>query len=117
MAWFFVQIRANYYAKVSVLEAARYAEQLTEQVGAYERDHGSFPSSLSDLSLPAGEPGYVPGVTLDRNTGALVIDVKSGDRKLGVLRFIQKSVAGERGHWHCENVSVSKELLPAQCTI
>ncbi len=110
-----VQTRSDYYARVSVKLAASYAEQVMLAIEGHQARFKTFPVSLSDLSLPAGDPGYVPRLAFDASTGALSIAVETEHGKFGSLRYVptQDSTGGVR--WRCQNVSVAMSLLPAHC--
>lgn len=113
--WFFIQIRNDYYGKVSVSEAIKFSEQVASAVDAHFLQHRIFPLSLSEITLPRGEMGYVPTVTIDPRSGVLTIVVGSTEGKFGTLEYIPTSAANQRLQWSCRNVSVSKKYLPAKC--
>ena len=116
IAWFCLQIRSDYYAKVSVTEAAKFAEKVTTEVDKHYTQHQQIPSSLSAIILPQGEVGYIPKVTIEPTSGVLTVVVESSEGKFGTLRYIPDRVAHERLQWRCESVSVPKEFLPPQCS-
>lgn len=111
------QIRASYYAKVSVTEAVRFAEQLAVAVDKFRIEHQRFPGSLGVLTLPTGEAGYIPSVTIEPSTGVLTISVESAHGQFGTLRFIPAEVPSttQSLSWRCKNDSVAQDILPAQC--
>lgn len=113
--WFFIQIRHDYYGKVSVTEAIKFSEHVASAVDAHFLQHKIFPLSLSEITLPRGEMGYVPIVTIDSASGVLTIVVASTEGKFGTLEYIPTSAANQRLQWSCRNVSVSKKYLPAKC--
>lgn len=111
------QIRTSYYAKVSVVESVRYAEQLTVVVDKFRSEHQRFPDSLAALPLPKGEAGYIPSVTIEPATGVLTISVESTHGQFGTLHFIPPEAPPppESLQWRCKNDSVAQDILPAQC--
>lgn len=115
IAWLFFSIRASYYAKVSVTEAARFADQVADAMNVYYEQHQAFPPAMSALPLPHGEPGYVPNVTLDPALGVLTVDVTSREGAFGALRYVSERSTDGQLKWRCESVSVSQEFLPPQC--
>ncbi len=117
-AWTLYQIRASYYAKVSVVEAVRFAEQLAVVVDKFRSEHQKFPDSLAALTLPRGEAGYIPSVTIEPATGVLTISVESSHGQFGTLLFIPAAVPPSHQplQWRCKNDSVAQDILPAQCS-
>lgn len=111
-----VQTRSDYYAMESVKLAARYAEQVMTAIERHHTQHKTFPVSLSELSLPAGDPGYVPKLALDASTGALSVLVETEHGEFGSLRYVPSRDSGGGARWRCQNVSVATSLLPAQCS-
>ena len=116
IAWFCLKIRSDYYAKVSVTEAAKFAEKVMTEVDKYYTQYQQFPSSLTAIKLPQGEVGYIPNVTIESTSGVLTVVVESFEGKFGTLRYIPDQVALKHLQWRCESVSVSKEFLPPQCS-
>ncbi len=115
IAWFCLQIRSDYYAKVSLAEAAKFSEKVIAEVNKYHTEHQQFPSSLSLINLPQGEFGYIPNITIEPTSGVLTVGVESIEGKFGTLRYIPDQVTRNRLQWRCESVSVSKKFLPHQC--
>lgn len=113
--WFFIQIRYDYYGKVSVTEAMKFSEQVASAVDAHFLQHKLFPLSLSEITSPRGEMGYIPTVTINSTSGVLTIVVASTEGNFGTLEYIPSSAANQRLQWSCRNVSVSKKYLPAKC--
>jgi hypothetical protein len=111
-----LQVRSDYYARVSVNLAARYADQVMLVIDGHRARYETFPASLSELSLPAGEPGYVPKLAFDASTGTLSVAVETEHGDFGYLRYVQTRDSSASGRWRCVNVSVAMNLLPAQCT-
>jgi hypothetical protein len=111
VAWFFIKVRHDYYAKVSVMEAVKYSEQLAGALETHYDRHKRFPLSLSEIALPQGEVGYIPVVTFDSSSGALAVVVTNNEGKFGALEFKPKSTTNQRLQWHCKSVSVSKEFF------
>lgn len=111
-----LHVRSDYYAKVSINQAVSYAEQVMLAIDGHRALHRNFPASLSDLSLPVGDPGYVPKLALDASAGALLVDVETSHGKFGSLRYVPSRDSSTTGRWRCVNVSVPVKLLPAQCS-
>lgn len=110
---FLAQTRSDYYAKVSVDLAARYSEQVIE---VHLARYKSLPPSLSALSMPAGDPGFVPKLALDVSTGALSVLVENDYGNYGSLRYVPTRDTNGRFGWRCLNVSVASSLLPPSCS-
>lgn len=115
--WAFYQVRVSYYAKVSVVESVWFAEQLAVEVDKFRIEHQRFPDSLAVLTVPTGEAGYIPSVTIDPATGVLTVSVESTHGQFGTLRFIPGEVPPppQSLQWRCKNDSVAQDILPAQC--
>jgi hypothetical protein len=115
-AWFFIQVRTNYYAKVSVTEAVKFAEQVAAAVGSHQNQFGRFPSSMTEIALPQGDAGYVPHVTIEPASGVLTFVIENSEGSFGTFRFIPNPAGGRPLSWRCESVSVAPEKLPTQCS-
>lgn len=113
--WFFIQVRYDYYGRTSVAEALKFSEHVASAVDAHFEQHQRYPRSLSEITLPTGEAGYVPAITIDSNSGALTIAVASIEGNFGRLEYIRSSTHNQRPQWRCRNVSVSNKHLPAKC--
>jgi hypothetical protein len=111
-----LQIRSDYYARVSVNLAASYADRVMLAIDGHRARYETLPASLSDLALPAGEPGYVPELAFDASTGTLYVAVETEHGNFGSLHYVQSQDSSAAGRWRCVNVSVAMSLLPAQCT-
>ncbi len=116
ITWFCLQIRSDYYAKVSLTEAVKFSEKVIAEVNRYYTEHQQFPSSLSLINLPKGEVGYIPNITIEPTSGVLTVVVDSFEGKFGTLRYIPDQVTRSDFQWRCESVSVSRNLLPPQCS-
>lgn len=116
ITWFFIQIRSDFYAKVSVTEAAKFSEKVIAEVNRYYTEHQKFPSSLSLINFPKGEFGYIPNITIEPTSGVLTVVIDSFEGKFGTLLYIPDLVSREHLQWRCESVSVLKEFLPPQCS-
>ncbi len=97
-------------------EAAKFTDEVVAEVHKYYTQHQQFPFSLSDINMPQGEVGYIPNVTIESATGILTVTVESFEGNFGSLRYISNQITHDHLEWRCENVSVSKEFLPPQCS-
>jgi len=116
VAWLSLQVRSNYYAKISVSEAVKFAEQVATAVNTYYTERRKFPPTLSEIALPHGEVGYIPNVTIDPASGVLTVVVASTEGKFGTLRYIPNRINYEQLQWRCESVTVAKAYLPPECS-
>jgi len=111
-----VKTRSDFYAGVSVDLAAKYAEQVTTAIDGHHTQFKAFPARLSELALPAGDPGYVPKLAFDASTGALLVDLESQHGKFGSLRYTATRTSNGGTHWRCQNISVATDRLPSHCS-
>lgn len=116
IVWAFFQIRSDYYAKVSISLAARFAEDLTAALDGYYDKHQRFPLKLSDVSQPSGDPGYIPKVTFDPNSGVLTVAIVSIEGNYGTISYSPNRIGESRLQWQCRNGTVAIEFLPPQCS-
>lgn len=112
----FVQTYLNLYAKVSVTLAVQFADRVVAAIDGHVEKHKALPASLSELSLPAGDPGFVPRLSLDVSTGTLSVVIENGHGKFGSVRYVSTRDNDGSVRWLCQNVSVATDLLPAQCS-
>lgn len=110
-----VRIRSDYYASQSVELAARYAQQVMLAIEEHHSRHGMFPAGLSELTLPAGDAGFVPKLAFDASTGALSVAVETDHGSFGSLRYQPSRDSSGGVRWRCVNVSVPTSLLPDRC--
>lgn len=115
IVWAFLEIRSDYYAKVSVSLAAKFAEGLTASLDRYYDQHQRFPLSLSEVSQPSGDPGYIPKIAFDPNSGVLTVAIVSIEGNYGTISYTPKRIGEKRLRWQCRNATVSIGFLPPQC--
>ena len=111
----FIQIRYDYYGKVSVTEAMKFSEQVASAVDAHFLQHKLFPQSISEITLPRAEMGYAPNVSINSASGILTVVIASSEGNFGTFEYIPNPATNQRLQWTCRNISISKKYLPAKC--
>lgn len=110
-----LKVRADYYARVTVEEAVKYSHLILAELNAYHARHAKLPGSLAEISLPNGEPGFVPELVFEASAGVLGVKATSEHGAYGTFRYLLLANTGAPLQWRCTNVSVDWEQLRRHC--
>lgn len=111
----FMRIQSDYYARESIKLGAKYAQQVLVVIDQHRERHGAPPTTLRELHLPPGDPGFVPTLALEWPAGSLLVTIDGDYGKFGTLRFVPINDSAGLVQWRCQNLSVRADMLQVTC--